>query len=1229
LRCPTCHRRIAASGCPHHGVGPTSTRAPGDSAEPDAPAAPDTRPAPPSLPGVSALTPLAEGGFAWVFAGRRSDVSVVLKLARAAGDARFAREAAALAAVGPPTVPGLLAQGIADDGRPWILMERIAGASLAELLTARPKDGAFVPAAAAALLARAAHALDRMHARGWVHRDIKPENLHVRPDGELCLLDLGLARPDGLSPGGGDAAALVLTRTGEAPGTPTYQAPERTAGAPAHPAEDRYALAVVAFELVTGRPPFTGEGAALRAAHAALRPPRAHGLAPLPVAVDDVFDRALAKAADARHPSATAFVDALADALAAAPDPPATRGATHDPRATATPVTSGAGDDRRVLGLLQVSAACSLEELAELMQADGHVERVLDDRTLLACLAPTAAASARAAQRAAHRLLARRPGASVVMHVAPLRVRVRGAGVTLGGAALARPETWWATPGPGLTLTPQAAALLGAPAVAEAPPERPAPPDEPIGREPLVAALADSARAALAGDLPSLLTLIGGAGTGKSHVLAALGRALAPDVRVIRIARPPGDDPDWAIAALLGAVDAPPGAHGHAATRLAAARLAAAPSVVLLDDGEDADAAALDALERATDADQHAPIAVVIAARALPRPGLGDRAGHAHRNHLPPLPSAAARALLRRLLLPAEFVSEDLLAALETQAAGLPRHLVELAGALWQAGAIRRHPSTHHFYVAADEILHVSATPLAERLARRALAALPPELATLAQLAAVLRDDLAIARVDQVARGLRAGDAAAAIDPGVGLDRLVHAGLLVALGTERAGTGARRHAFADPAIASALEALIPAERRQVLHAAALAHYQAEDAAALARIAHHAERAGHAGVAVHALAALAAEDAHHHRWTLADQRLSAALALGPDPPLRAELARARARARTHGNRLHDALADVRTARAAAAGVGALVLALDEATILDWLEDFAGAATLAEQVFAALAEQPRPAEPGLPARAALALGRARYRAEHLVEAVPLFEQAADGAADHETRVIALVLLAPALVYLGRLDHAERVFATCAATCEQAGDLLHLGVTLVNRTALWSKRADPARHAEDARRAIALGRELGNLQLERAAAFDLAEHLHRAGASLQALPLVQRSAELARRMTNDRPPADDAVLLARVLAVLGDRPAAATQLAWAHQHAAPMAPALAVMARLAALLISPPPDDAPWAELVAAAAAADKLDERREVLAMALAAARRRQDAIAAARWHAELEVASQAT
>ena len=285
------------------------------------------------------VRPLARGGMGEIFLAHDRelgrDVAVKLLSERYAHDdalrGRFRREA--LAAARLSSNPNIVTIFDVDEhnGRPLIVMEYLDGGSLEKRIAGRKP---CPPGQVLAWLDDAAAALDAAHAAGVVHRDVKPGNLLLDGEGHVKVADFGVASAAGLD---------SLTQTGTILGTAGYLSPEQARGDRAGPATDRYALAIVAFELLTGRRPFERDSAtAEAAAHATAPVPSAHAAKPaLPLAFDAVFRRALAKEPSARYPTAAEFVGDLRRALEddagdtwVVPTPPPTRVTAPGPPAT-------------------------------------------------------------------------------------------------------------------------------------------------------------------------------------------------------------------------------------------------------------------------------------------------------------------------------------------------------------------------------------------------------------------------------------------------------------------------------------------------------------------------------------------------------------------------------------------------------------------------------------------------------------------------------------------------------------------------------------------------------------------------------------------------------------------------------------------------------------------------------------------------------------------------------
>jgi serine/threonine-protein kinase len=214
--------------------------------------------------------------------------------------ARFRREALAAARLsGAPHIITVFDVG-EHRKRPFIVMEYLEGGSVHDRL----REGPVAPGEALEWLTQAAQALDSAHAEGVVHRDVKPANLLIARGGEICVTDFGIASTTGVD---------TLTLPGTVLGTAGYLSPEQARGEPATAASDRYGLAVVAFELLTGRRPFEADTAATEAfAHVTAPVPSAERLHPdLPPGVDSVFSRALAKEPERRPATCAELVSDL------------------------------------------------------------------------------------------------------------------------------------------------------------------------------------------------------------------------------------------------------------------------------------------------------------------------------------------------------------------------------------------------------------------------------------------------------------------------------------------------------------------------------------------------------------------------------------------------------------------------------------------------------------------------------------------------------------------------------------------------------------------------------------------------------------------------------------------------------------------------------------------------------------------------------------------------------
>ncbi len=260
-------------------------------------------------------TKIATGGTSTVYRGldTRLDRPVALKVmdSRYAGDAqfltRFQLEARSVARLKDPGLVAVYDQGL-DARHPFLVMELVEGGTLRELLAER---GPMPPHAVAAVLRPVLGGLAAAHRAGLVHRDVKPENVLISEAGEVKIVDFGLVRA--VAEAGSTSTSVIL-------GTVAYLSPEQVKDGNASPRSDVYAVGIVAYELLTGQTPFSGD-TSLSVAYQRLDtdvPPPGSVISGVPAQFDELVERATARDPAGRYADAQemgAELDAIADTL--------------------------------------------------------------------------------------------------------------------------------------------------------------------------------------------------------------------------------------------------------------------------------------------------------------------------------------------------------------------------------------------------------------------------------------------------------------------------------------------------------------------------------------------------------------------------------------------------------------------------------------------------------------------------------------------------------------------------------------------------------------------------------------------------------------------------------------------------------------------------------------------------------------------------------------------------
>jgi tetratricopeptide (TPR) repeat protein len=1068
-RCSFCFRRLEHDAiCPRHMAATLH----------DEGRAAATPPAPPEIPGHVVAELLGAGAHAEVWRARRhqgAGADVAVKVAAAAtahAQERATRERDMLACVGPPHVPALLDHGVLEDGRVYLVMEKLVGPTLGARLASlrEPLEPERVAPLADAILA----ALAAMHRAGVVHGDLKPDNVFLEDHGmtlRAVLVDLGLARRvDEPDPGPEGAAGTLL-----------YMAPEQIDGACADRRSDVYAAGVLLFELLTLQPPFGGDANTVELGHRMRRPPLPSSLAPVPHLVEDVILRCLAKdpahrpvdAGELRATLAVAFAEAAR--LEVTPtgrrSPPEM---THSLSALRDRSPGKARGQRRyatvAVAFLQARAGAGHEIHAAIEAAGGWLADFSGPRYAVVFTHEATDNPVRHAVEVAQSLVDRGLCRRVIIDLASVLVRWRASGQPwFVSSIFSRAERYPTDSDPeGVTLTDVAAAAL--PNLGRAGSKARAAPrlgrrtgttklralSSPfVGRKDLISDLLSDFRAAMTQTTPTLTTITGGPGLGKSCIAGVLAERLGRSyswvqLRELRSYTPVGNDRTPLLRELLTWVlglpshspkdagreliyhrlgpelgrevwcgvalsmgwlspDAQPvrelgvapgtlrmataRALGEALVRLAQKR----SQVLVLDDAQWADDTVLDALEYATAAGRSASLWCLVLARpvfAEVRPDWGQRAGSHRQRQLEALSQDDARELCRLLLEPARDVPEAVLDRLIARADRVPMLLVELVRGLVRQGLLQPRDRPPGWYIDTDVLDALPDTPLLDWLTQRELEALTSEQAAHARLLSLLGPEFSMSAVEGVLAGMdRIGRTSEfPLDAQIGLEQLVDAGLLVA---HRRGTFSFRHALIRDAVA----ATVAPDSATDIHRAAYEYYctsiEIVSADRLARLAWHAEQHGAIDAALRAYWTMADDACGKHEYLRAEQLFTRVLALldQGDQRRRMWALRGRGIMRYRLSRHDDAIADLAGARADAQALGDVEVEIDLLLDQAMALDWLGQFERAHELTEAAHQRLHEvASPQLEARALMSRGRAAVRAGDHEQAIALLAQAA---------------------------------------------------------------------------------------------------------------------------------------------------------------------------------------------------------------------------------------------
>jgi eukaryotic-like serine/threonine-protein kinase len=1088
IRCPGCGKRLrdGAPNCVTHGPPPVA-----------APVSTEDAPTPfvvanPDLPAYRTKKLLGQGGFGAVFLAERiSDGQVVaIKVARAdnatAGDS-LVREADALRAVGVPHVPAVFESGKLPDGSVYVVMDFVRAPILADVMTALDGPMPLEDFARAAIPMLSI--MEIAHGKNLVHCDLKPENVFVDAGAEgseggveggfgAKLFDFGLVRTVG-------AKAVDETKEEAPAGTPEYMSPEQCEGRVDIDARsDLYALGVIFYEMLSGGPPFWGKPAEVQMAHRSRRPPALGRRVTLAVPLEEAIMRCLAKDPARRPTNATELRKAIQAGLVAerarretsATNPPE---AAADATTAAKPAAAAAkpaapARERRAVALLFFDTKMPVAAVREAMNNVGaQLANTAGTQYVLAFGHEVGDNPTRAAANAGEMLVGRGLCARALVDLAQVSIQARPDGTRRYQSPLFTKKEQYPGEADPLGVLLSAAAVEVLPDIPTDPvPDRPgvmllkkvtqasektttrmgvAPL---VGRDEVLRTLLESMRAATGGSVPTIVTLVGDTGYGKTHLAQMLVQHLEvlPKVQTIFIrakevlgggsgqtareifmralALPEVAPMDFGRALLESALGAElakdcwagvavamgwaapehPELRVHAAApgalRTGAARAAGEalrilarkrPLVVIVEDAHFVDETALDALEYAAMKEAGCPMWICVVGRPTfgrGRQAWAGRAAHRQELTLPPLEPTAAAELARRLLSPAENVPASALARLAERTQGIPLLLVELVRGLKRDGLVRKSEKTNAWFLATDELDKLPDLPLVQWLASRETESLPPDLLAHARLASMLGVEFDTEELEGVLQELERVGASpeTQLDASIGVRRLSETGILV---RHRGGRVGFRHSLLRDSVYQS----VPPAQREAIHRAAFDHFKRQDRLAdaqrLPQMAFHASRSGLKEEAGRLYLDLAKRTLARHAYLDAETLYKNALENLPSTDDDAQIAASRGRAlmRFRLGRYDDAAKDLQLALERARQIAAKIPQIELLLDQGIVLDWANEwkRSAAVSAEAVALAQDEVLTPGVSARLLMARGRTAWRESENDKAAAILNEA----------------------------------------------------------------------------------------------------------------------------------------------------------------------------------------------------------------------------------------------